>query len=145
MLVHYAQDLRCGLQTEAVGTAGRVESGVRLLEQLGSVVWEVGDRSTLFAVTRADVPHLWNLMRPLSGTSDGSFYFDNFAKVLDQLLIDRNMITHTAAIHAHPDTVAILRFPGDDLDRYLPQRPFHSAARASPSTGTATPTTSRSR
>ena len=34
----------------------------------------------------ADSPRLRNLMWELLGTGDGSFYFDNFANVLDQFL-----------------------------------------------------------
>lgn len=62
-------------------------------------------------VVRADIPRLWNLMWPLSGSAEGTFYFDNFANVLDQFLVNKNMATETSTIQALPDSVEIVRFP----------------------------------
>jgi endonuclease/exonuclease/phosphatase family metal-dependent hydrolase len=57
-------------------------------------------------------PRLWNLMWEVLGSGDGSFYFDNFANLLDQFLANKNMAKQTAAIQAVADTVEIIRFPG---------------------------------
>jgi hypothetical protein len=67
-------------------------------------------------------PLLWNLMGPVVGADDardaagvpvpaGTFYFQNFANVLDQFLVGKNMIGPKAALRAHPETVAIVTRP----------------------------------
>jgi predicted extracellular nuclease len=58
-----------------------------------------------------DNPLLWNLMWPIAGTPDGSFYFDNQPNMLDQFLVNKNMATGAAPIKADPATVQILRLP----------------------------------
>jgi predicted extracellular nuclease len=63
-------------------------------------------------VVRGTSPRLWNLMWDLLGEGEGSFFFDNFANLLDQFLVNKNMATQTAPIQAIPDSVEILRFPG---------------------------------
>jgi hypothetical protein len=40
-------------------------------------------------------PLLWNLMWPLAGIPDGSFYFDNQPNLLDQFLVNKDMATKT--------------------------------------------------
>jgi hypothetical protein len=45
------------------------------------------------------------------GTGEGSFYFDNFANMLDQFLINKNMAKQTSPIQANPGSVEIIRFP----------------------------------
>ncbi len=62
-------------------------------------------------VLRADIPRLWNLMWRVTGTREGTLYFDNFANVLDQFLIDRNMATEASPIRAITDSVEIIRLP----------------------------------
>lgn len=57
-------------------------------------------------------PRLWNLMWDTLGAGSGTLYFDNFANMLDQFLVDKNMIKEAAEIRADPDSVQILRFPG---------------------------------
>jgi predicted extracellular nuclease len=54
-------------------------------------------------------PLLWNLMWPIVGSPDGSFYFDNQPNMLDQFLVNKNMATGDAPIKAYPATVQILR------------------------------------
>jgi Endonuclease/Exonuclease/phosphatase family len=56
-------------------------------------------------------PRLWNLTWQLTGTAEGTFFFDNFANVLDQLPVNKNMATQTSAIRADASTVEIVRFP----------------------------------
>ncbi len=55
-----------------------------------------------------DNPLLWNLMRPIAGGPDGSFYFDQ-PNLLDQFLVNKNMAAGDAAIKADVDSVVILR------------------------------------
>ncbi len=57
-------------------------------------------------------PRLWNLMWDILGTGVGTFYFDNFANVLDQFLADKNMVRATAPIQAIPESVTVVRLPG---------------------------------
>jgi hypothetical protein len=56
-------------------------------------------------------PLLWNLMWPIVGTPDGSFYFDNQPNMLDQFMVNKNMATGDAPIKADPATVQILKPP----------------------------------
>jgi hypothetical protein len=41
-----------------------------------------------------------------------TFYFENFANLLDQFLIDKNMAKQHLPIAADPSSVEIIRFPG---------------------------------
>jgi hypothetical protein len=54
-------------------------------------------------------PLLLNLMWPLAGLPDGSFYFDNAPNMLDQFLINKNMATGGAPIKGNPGTAQILK------------------------------------
>lgn len=63
-------------------------------------------------VVASNGPKLWNLMWPVIGTSDGSFYYDNQPLVLDQFLCNRNMLGRGAELKADSGSVEILRFPG---------------------------------
>jgi Endonuclease/Exonuclease/phosphatase family len=47
-------------------------------------------------------PLLWNLMWPIAGTPDGSFYFDNQPNMLDQFMVNKNMATGDAPIKIDP-------------------------------------------
>jgi len=62
-------------------------------------------------VLLADTPRLWNLMWPVMGIADGSFYFDNQPNMLDQFLVNKYMVVEQAAVRAEPATVRILRLP----------------------------------
>ena len=76
-------------------------------------------------VVNARNPLLWNLMYPVLGEPDGSFYFDNQPNLLDQFLVNRNMAKQNSPIKADPNTVAILRFPGTaSTGRYRSPIPF---------------------
>jgi predicted extracellular nuclease len=57
-------------------------------------------------------PRLWNLMWDILGKGEGSFFFENFANLLDQFLVNKNMARQTSTIQAVPDSVELLRFPG---------------------------------
>lgn len=68
------------------------------------------------------VPRLWNLMWPPlgGGAPDGSdsgptgtFYFNNFANMLDQFLVNRNMATRGSPLRALPESVRIVHDPED--------------------------------
>jgi hypothetical protein len=63
-------------------------------------------------VLRGTSPRLWNLMWPLTGAGEGTFYFDNFANVLDQFLVNENMLRPESPIRALAETVEIVTFPG---------------------------------
>jgi predicted extracellular nuclease len=56
-------------------------------------------------------PLLWNLMWPIAGLPDGSFYFDNQPNMLDQFLVNKNMAIGDAPIKADPATAQILKVP----------------------------------
>jgi predicted extracellular nuclease len=76
-------------------------------------------------VTSADSqPLLWNLMWPVMGTPEGSFYFDNQPNVLDQILVNTNMATATSPLAVLADSVQILRFPGMTTGSFRRPRPF---------------------
>ncbi|MFE7779279.1 endonuclease/exonuclease/phosphatase family protein [Streptomyces sp. NPDC057445] len=78
-------------------------------------------------VLHATTTHpLWNLMWPLLGTDDhtdpngdnnetprpaGTFYFEGHANVLDQFLVNKNMLTPGAPLHADPASVHIVTDP----------------------------------
>lgn len=72
-------------------------------------------------VSNATSPRLWNLMWDIVGTGDGTLYFDNFANLLDQFLVNRNMIGVGASVRALADTVEIVRFPGMSTAGAYPQ------------------------
>jgi predicted extracellular nuclease len=63
-------------------------------------------------VVGGKIPWFWNLMWDTMGQGEGTFYFENYANLLDQFLIDRNMAVQTSPIRADPATVEIIRFPG---------------------------------
>jgi predicted extracellular nuclease len=57
-------------------------------------------------------PRFWNLMWQTEGSGAGTFYFNNFANVLDQFLVNRNMIPRDNELRVDPDSVEIVRLPG---------------------------------
>jgi predicted extracellular nuclease len=70
-------------------------------------------------------PRFWNLMWDLMGTTEGTFYFDNFSNFLDQFLVNKNMAKQTSPIQALPDTVEIIRLTGMvDTGTYPAPVPF---------------------
>jgi hypothetical protein len=54
-------------------------------------------------------PLLWNLVWPITGAFDGSFYFDHQPNLLDQFLA--NMAIGDAVIKVNPATVEIFKLP----------------------------------
>jgi hypothetical protein len=46
-------------------------------------------------------------MWDLTGDGEGTFYFENFAYVLDHFLVNKNMATEAVPIRALPNTVQI--------------------------------------
>ena len=63
-------------------------------------------------VTQGDSPRLWNLMSPVIGRSDGTYWYGGFASVFDQFLVNKNMIGDDRVLNADPNSVAIVRCPG---------------------------------
>ncbi len=74
-------------------------------------------------VVRGTSPRLLNLMWPVIGRGVGTFYFDNFANVLDQFLVNENMLKQDSPIKVDRDSVVIEdRFPGiNDPKAHYPQ------------------------
>ncbi|MCD9195321.1 endonuclease/exonuclease/phosphatase family protein [Streptomyces albireticuli] len=72
-----------------------------------------------------EAPLLWNLMWPVEGVDEhraeaggtgtrlpsGTLYFDGFANVFDQFLVNKNMLKAGAALRADPDSVHIVTQP----------------------------------
>jgi hypothetical protein len=76
-------------------------------------------------VVAGGTPRLWNLMWPVMGTPEGTFYFDNQPNLLDQFLVNKHMARQDSPISARSDTVQILRFPGTfSTGRYRKPKPF---------------------
>lgn len=76
-------------------------------------------------VLEADTPRFWNLMWPVAGSPDGTFYFNNEPNLLDQFLVNDNMAGTDSPIAAHAESVEILRFPGtSNLGTYPTPIPF---------------------
>lgn len=76
-------------------------------------------------VLAGETPRFWNLMWPVAGQPDGTFYFDNNPNLLDQFLVNVNMAREDSPLRADPDSVEILRFPGTvDPGTYPKPRPF---------------------
>lgn len=62
-------------------------------------------------VLNARTPRLFNLAWPLLGGRRGTFYFNNFANLLDQFLASASLLDAGAAIRLVPDSVRIEAFP----------------------------------
>jgi hypothetical protein len=54
---------------------------------------------------------LWNLMWPIAGVPDGSFYFDNQPSMLDRFLGNKDMATGDVPIKVDSATAQILKAP----------------------------------
>jgi predicted extracellular nuclease len=77
-----------------------------------SLVQHALSTEELAKVTRSREPRMWNLMWETLGERDGSFYFDNFANLLDQFLVNKNMALETSPLRAVPRSVELIRLPG---------------------------------
>jgi hypothetical protein len=76
-------------------------------------------------VLLADTPRLWNLVWPIMGIPDGSFYYENQPNMLDQFLVNKYMVVEQAPLRAEPDTARMLRFPETVAPgEYAKPRPF---------------------
>jgi predicted extracellular nuclease len=62
-------------------------------------------------VLRSSTPRLWNLSWNQLGSTEGSFYFDGEANLLDQFLVNRNVIREGATFATDGASFEILRFP----------------------------------
>jgi hypothetical protein len=51
---------------------------------------------------------MWHIL----GTSEGTLYYNNFANLVDQELVNKNMAEQTSPIQAVSETLEIVRFPG---------------------------------
>jgi hypothetical protein len=88
-------------------------------------------------------PLLWNLMWPIAGAPDGSFYFDIQPNMLDQLLVNKNMVTGDAFIKIDPATVQVFKLPARSI-QVSTRSQSHSVERGSRSIRTDSPITSPS-
>ena len=52
---------------------------------------DAGARQRAKVTSAREEPLLWNLMWPIAGAPDGSFYFDNQPNVLDQFIVKKNI------------------------------------------------------
>jgi endonuclease/exonuclease/phosphatase family metal-dependent hydrolase len=87
-------------------------------------------------VVEADTPRFWNLMWPVTGVPDGTFYFQNNPNLLDQFLVNANMARPTSPVHAEANTVEILRFPHTfSTGAYAKPRPFGGMGKPVDETG----------
>ncbi|MQA25916.1 MAG: endonuclease/exonuclease/phosphatase [Micromonosporaceae bacterium] len=56
-------------------------------------------------------PRLWNLMWRTLGAGEGTFYFHNFANLLDQFLINKNMAGRNSPVRVVSGSVEVVRPP----------------------------------
>ncbi len=68
-----------------------------------------------------ETPRLWNLMWPIVGIPEGSFYYDNEPNMLDQFLVNKNMASEDAPLRAEPASVHIIK-PSGNADPCRPIR-----------------------
>jgi hypothetical protein len=88
------------------------------------VTHALSTRQRIKVVEAREVPRLWNLMWPVLGRPEGTFYFDNQPNVLDQFLANKNMAREGSPLAVLPETVEIMRFPGTFTGSYRRPRPF---------------------
>jgi hypothetical protein len=62
-------------------------------------------------VVNARIARFLNLMWPFMGQGLGTHYYDNFPKVLDQFLANKNMLKGNVPLRVLPNSVDIVRFP----------------------------------
>ena len=77
-----------------------------------AVVGHALSRRTRSKVTRARSPAFLNLMWPVLGAGDGTYYYDNTPNVLDQFLASRGLVTGHDGIGVDVESVEVLRYPG---------------------------------
>ncbi|PFG42399.1 Endonuclease/Exonuclease/phosphatase family protein [Isoptericola jiangsuensis] len=76
-------------------------------------------------VRKARTHLLWNLMWPVAGEPEGTFYFDNEPNVLDQILVNRNLVGEDAPLHVVPGSAQVHRHPAMvDTGAYPRPLPF---------------------
>ena len=88
------------------------------------VVHALSTRQPRNVVNATTEPRLWNLMWPITGRPEGSFYFDNQPNMLDQFLVNKNMIVQDAPIRAIPGSAELIRFDDMVTGEYRRPRPF---------------------
>ncbi len=75
-------------------------------------------------VLKAEIYRFLDLMWPLMGQGQGTLFFDNYANLFDQFLVNKNLLKTNAAISVLPDSVEIIRFPemvsGGDYPQPIP-------------------------
>jgi hypothetical protein len=75
------------------------------------VLHALSTRQRAKVTSAREEPLLWNLMWPIAGAPDGSFYFDTQPNMLDQFLANKNMAVGDAPIKVDPPTVQIFKPP----------------------------------
>lgn len=88
------------------------------------VVHGLSTRQAFKVLNTPTEPRLWNLMWPVTGRPEGSYYFDNQPNMLDQFLVNRSMTVENASIRAVPDSVEIIRFDDMVTGQCRKPRPF---------------------
>lgn len=58
--------------------------------------------NSLTRVRNARIPRLFNLMWPVLGDAEGTFYFNNFPLVIDQLMVSRGALLGNAPVRLAP-------------------------------------------
>lgn len=99
------------------------------------VVHALSTRQQAKVVNADTVPRLWNLMWPVMGEPQGSFYFDNRPNMLDQFLANKNMATGSSPLRIRPDTVEIISFDDMRTGTYGRPKPFGGMGKPVDETG----------
>lgn len=63
-------------------------------------------------VVNGTSPRLLNLGWDIIGAGDGTFFFENQANVLDQVLVNKNLLKQNSPIRVEAGSVAVFRAPG---------------------------------
>lgn len=91
------------LQVHGAGTPVLVMGDLNDEAFDSSLVKHAGStRQRAKVMTAKEGPRLWNLMWPLMGRPDGSYYYDNEPNMFDQFLVNRNMASDTSPLKAAP-------------------------------------------
>jgi hypothetical protein len=67
--------------------------------------------NSIAKVRNARTPRIYNLMWPIMGKGQGSFYHDNLPNMLDQFLVSKGFLKSNAPIQLKTDSVRIEAFP----------------------------------
>jgi predicted extracellular nuclease len=62
-------------------------------------------------VTSATGPKFWNLMWPLLGQGVRSQFYNNEGSMLDQILVNKPLVSGSSGIEVQPESVEVIRFP----------------------------------